>query len=77
MLVEVTLIGPVASTLGLLAGFGLSLLLGEAQGIPPLSFPWATMLAFLVLAVILGLIAAIIPALRASRIDVLRAIAYE
>jgi ABC-type lipoprotein release transport system permease subunit len=35
------------------------------------------MVAFLVLAVIVGLVAAIIPVVRAPRINVLRAITYE
>jgi len=42
-----------------------------------LRFSWGTIAVFLVLAVIVGLIAAIIPAVRAARTDVLRAIAYE
>jgi len=42
-----------------------------------LSFPIATLLVLLVLAAIAGVIAAIGPARRASRLDVLRALAYE
>jgi putative ABC transport system permease protein len=42
-----------------------------------LRFAWGTMGVFLVLAVIVGLVAAIIPAVRAARTNVLRAIAYE
>ena len=42
-----------------------------------LSYPIATLLVLLVLAAIAGVIAAIGPARRASRLDVLRALAYE
>ena len=47
------------------------------QGIPVLQFSWRTIAVFLVLAVVVGLVAAIVPAVRASRTNVLRAIAYE
>jgi putative ABC transport system permease protein len=80
----VTVESVVISVFGALLGLALGCTLGAAvvgalkdQGIPVLSFPWTTILVFLGLAVILGLIAAIVPALRASRIDVLRAITYE
>jgi len=42
-----------------------------------LSFPVGTLLVLLVLAALAGVLAAIAPARRASRIDVLRALAYE
>jgi putative ABC transport system permease protein len=42
-----------------------------------LSYPIPTLIALLVLAAIAGVIAAIAPARRASRLDVLRALAYE
>jgi putative ABC transport system permease protein len=42
-----------------------------------LSIPVATLIALLVLAVIAGIVAAIGPARRASRLDVLEALAYE
>jgi putative ABC transport system permease protein len=42
-----------------------------------LSIPVGTMIALLVLAVIAGIVAAIGPARRASRLDVLEALAYE
>jgi len=47
------------------------------QGIPVLQFPWGTIGIFLALSVVVGLVASIVPAVRAARTDVLRAIAYE
>lgn len=74
------LISVFSALLGLMVGCAMGAAVVRAlrdQGIPVLSFPWLTILVFLGLAVILGLIAAIIPAVRASRTDVLRAITYE
>ena len=42
-----------------------------------LSIPWFSLIAFAVLAVLAGVLAAIPPARRASRLDVLEALAYE
>ncbi len=68
------------SPLGIVVGCALGALIVTAlkdQGLQVLAFPWTRMALFLVLAVIVGLLAAIIPAIRASRVNVLRAIAYE
>ena len=80
----VTVESVVISVFGALLGLGVGCALGAAvvralrdQGIPVLRFPWGTMAIFLALSVVVGLIAAIIPAVRAARPDVLRAIAYE
>ena len=47
------------------------------QGLTALSIPWGQMVGMLVLSVVVGVIAALWPALRASRIPVLDAIATE
>jgi putative ABC transport system permease protein len=47
------------------------------QGITVLSIPWATLVVFLVLAAIVGWLAALWPAFRAGRVDVLRAVTTE
>jgi putative ABC transport system permease protein len=80
----VTVESVVISVFGALLGLVVGCALGAAvvyalrdQGVPVLRFAWGTMAIFLVLAVIVGLVAAIIPAVRAARTDVLRAIAYE
>jgi putative ABC transport system permease protein len=78
--VESVVISMFGALLGLVLGCALGAAVVEAlkdQGIPVLSFPTVTILVFLALSVIVGLIAAIVPAVRASRIDVLRAISYE
>ena len=49
----------------------------EDKGLTSLSIPWGQMVGMLVLSVVVGVIAALWPALRASRIPVLDAIATE
>ncbi len=80
----VTVESVVISVFGALLGLVVGSVLGAAvvralrdQGISVLRFSWGTIGIFLVLAVIVGLIAAVIPAIRAARTNVLRAIAYE
>ena len=78
--VESVVISFFGALLGLVVGSALGAAVVRAlrdQGIPVLRFSWGTIGVFLVLAVIVGLVAAIIPALRAARTDVLQAIAYE
>lgn len=74
----------VISVFGALLGVGVGLGLGAAivralgeQGITELTLPWTTLGLFLALAVLIGLLAAVAPAVRAARVDVLRAIAYQ
>jgi putative ABC transport system permease protein len=58
---------------------GWALLQGLAAGVPGVSYrpPIAAMVAVALAGVILGLIAAILPARRAARLDVIQAISYE
>jgi ABC-type antimicrobial peptide transport system permease subunit len=42
-----------------------------------LAFPWPEMASYMALAALVGVIAAILPAIRAARINVLSAIAHE
>ena len=49
----------------------------EDQGLTSLSIPWSQMVGMLVLSVVVGVLAALWPALRASRLPVLDAIATE
>jgi putative ABC transport system permease protein len=78
---ESVVIGLIGALLGIAvgAGLGAALLQGLAAGIPGVAYrpPVATMAAVAVAGVVLGLIAAIIPARRAARLDVIRAISYE
>ena len=78
--VESVVISVFGALLGLVVGSALGAAVVRAlrdQGIPVLRFSWGTIAVFLVLAVVVGLIAAIVPAIRAARTDVLKAIAYE
>ena len=78
--VESVVIAVFGALLGVLVGTALGTAVARAlrdEFIPALSLPWGSMVVFLLLAVIVGLAAAILPAVRAARTDVLRAIAYE
>ncbi len=78
--VESIVIAVFGALLGVVVGTGLGTAVARAlrdDFIPVLSLPWLTIVLFLALAALAGLLSAIIPAVRASRIDVLRAIAYE
>ncbi len=61
------------------AGLGWALLKGLSFGIPGVSYqpPVATMVGVAIAAVILGLLAAILPARRAANLDVVEALSYE
>jgi putative ABC transport system permease protein len=78
--VESVVIAAFGALLGVLVGAALGTAVVRAvpdEFIAVLSLPWGSMAVFLALAVVVGLAAAIIPAVRAARTDVLRAIAYE
>lgn len=47
------------------------------QGLTAFAVPWSTIVAVAVGSVVVGLVAALLPALRASRMNVLAAIAHE
>jgi putative ABC transport system permease protein len=78
---ESVVIGLIGALLGIAvgAGLGAALLQGLAAGIPGVEYrpPLATMAAVAFAGVLLGLLAAILPARRAARLDVIRAISYE
>jgi ABC-type antimicrobial peptide transport system permease subunit len=67
----------IGAALGIPLGVGLGLLVGTAIGSFTIAIPWGTLIAFVFLAIIAGLIAAIFPARRASRLNVLEALQYE
>jgi putative ABC transport system permease protein len=78
--VESVVIATFGALLGVLVGAALGTAVVRAvpdEFISILSLPWGSMAVFLGLAVVVGLAAAIIPAVRAARTNVLRAIAYE
>jgi putative ABC transport system permease protein len=49
----------------------------EDEGLTDLAVPWGQMVIFLVVAAVTGVVAAVIPARRAARLDVLQAISTE
>jgi putative ABC transport system permease protein len=80
----ITVESVVISVFGALLGIGVGAGLGAAvvralrdEGFTHLSFPWTLMVVYLIVAAIVGVVAAVIPAIRAARLNVLAAIAYE
>jgi putative ABC transport system permease protein len=78
---ESVVIGVIGALLGIAVGTGLgyALLQGLSAGVPGVEYepPVTTMALVAVAGVVLGLIAAILPARRAARLDVIEAISYE
>ncbi|GLI02339.1 ABC transporter permease [Phytohabitans aurantiacus] len=78
--VEAVVISMFGAILGVVVGSGLGASVVRAlkdQGIDDLVLPWAQMGLFVGVAAIVGVVAAVLPAIRAARLDVLRAIAHE
>jgi putative ABC transport system permease protein len=67
----------IGAALGIPLGVGLGLLVGSAIGSFVIAIPWGTLIVFVIAAIVAGLIAAIFPARRASRLNVLEALQYE
>ncbi|MBB5873843.1 putative ABC transport system permease protein [Allocatelliglobosispora scoriae] len=77
--VESVLISVFGALLGVVLGafIGLALIKILDTDFLKLTVPWGYLLITLILAIVTGVIAAILPAIRASRLNVLDAIAYE
>jgi putative ABC transport system permease protein len=78
--VEAVVISVFGALLGLAVGTGLGSATVRAlknDGFTDLAFPWTTMATYLALAALVGVVAAVIPAIRAARVNVLAAIAHE
>jgi putative ABC transport system permease protein len=67
----------IGAALGIPLGIGLAALVGHAIKYPAFTVPWGTIVIFVVAAIIVGLLAAIFPARRAARLNVLQALQYE
>lgn len=77
---EAVLIAVLGTTVGVVLGlvFGIAFQrILEPQGIAILAIPWLTLVLFVALGLVGGMLAALWPAWRASRLSVLRAIASE
>ncbi|MCG5439275.1 ABC transporter permease [Micromonospora foliorum] len=78
--VEAVVISVFGALLGVVVGTGLGAAVVEAlkdEGITDLILPWGQMGVFLGLAAVIGVVAAVLPAVRAARINVLGAIAHD
>jgi ABC-type antimicrobial peptide transport system permease subunit len=65
------------AALGISVGILLALMVGRAIKYPAFTIPWGTLVAFVIVAIVIGLLAAIFPARRAGRLNVLEALQYE
>ncbi len=77
---ESVIISLLGATVGLILGVGFGAALQHLmadQGITVLSVPWGQLLAFLAAAAVVGVLAAVWPARRATRIDILKAVSSE
>lgn len=75
--VTIALLGALLGiVLGVIAGVAIQRALVD-DGITELAIPWVQMLVFVGLAGVIGVLAALLPARRASRMDILRAISTE
>ncbi len=78
--VESVVISVFGAVLGLAVGVALGVGRAGVEGpghLEQIVFPWMKMVQYLVVAAFVGVIAAILPAIRAARLNVLDAIAYE
>jgi putative ABC transport system permease protein len=78
--VEAVVISIFGALLGVVVGTGLGTAVVRAlkdEGISQLALPFTEMGTYLMLGAVIGVIAAVIPAIRAARTNVLQAIAYE
>ncbi|MFC7493375.1 MULTISPECIES: ABC transporter permease [unclassified Nocardioides] len=77
---ESVVIAVLGALLGVILGIGFGIALMYAvrdEGLEVISVPFVQLAVFLVLSVVIGVLAAVFPARRAARLDVLRAIATE
>jgi putative ABC transport system permease protein len=67
----------IGAALGIPVGVVLALMVGKAIKYPAFTIPWGTLTVFVIAAIVAGLIAAIFPARRAGKLNVLQALQYE
>jgi putative ABC transport system permease protein len=74
---ESLVIAVFGAILGLVAGGAAGAAAADVIGLSTLEIPWTSLAVFLGLAVVAGLLAALMPSARAAKVNVLSAIAYE
>ena len=77
---EAVVVAVLGAVLGVVMGMVFGIMLQRAiadQGVDVLSIPWVQLVTFVALAAVAGVLAAVLPARRAARLDVLRAIGAE
>ena len=67
----------IGAVLGIPVGIVLALMVGQAIEYPAFTIPVGTLVVFVLAAILAGLLAAVLPARRASRLNVLLALQYE
>ena len=67
----------IGAVLGIPVGIVLALMVGQAIEYPAFTIPVGTLVVFVLAAILAGLLAAVFPARRASRLNVLLALQYE
>ena len=78
--VEAVVISVFGTLLGIVVGVGLGGAVVRAlkdEGFTSFALPWSQIAIYLVAAAVIGVVAAILPAIRAARLNVLQAISYE
>jgi putative ABC transport system permease protein len=65
------------AALGIPVGIVLAVMVGRAIKYPAFTVPWLTLIIFVIAAIVAGILAAIVPARRAGRLNVLEALQYE
>ncbi len=67
----------IGAALGIPVGIVLALMVGKAIQFSAFAVPWGTLVVFVIAAILAGLLAAILPARRAAKLNVLEALQYE
>ncbi|HUN79766.1 MAG TPA: FtsX-like permease family protein [Solirubrobacteraceae bacterium] len=67
----------IGAALGIPLGVVLALMVGQAIEYPAFTIPVGTLVVFVIAAILAGIVAAVFPARRAARLNVLRALQYE
>jgi ABC-type antimicrobial peptide transport system permease subunit len=73
---EAVIIALLGAALGITTGVGIAALFDRTLDLP-LSIPWSTLVTFVLAAILVGMVAAVFPARRAARLDILTALQHD